>query len=140
MRIDGLDWLLQFAADEQSRQGVKRATADEGDVKEANCTAVAGLNMEWDFTSRAWQAEFVEGPLKGTKKRFGVYDLTKDRVDKMEKAGILQADTNVKDKARDVMLIWCDNISKGNDTFEVEWELTETQGPACTPVKKGRKR
>ena len=135
LRVDALDWLLQFAADEHF-------------CRKANCAAVAGLNLEWDCTSKAWQAELVSGPLKGTKRRFGVYDLTKDRANKMEKAGILQADTTSgmesyskrKQQARDVLLVWCDAISRGDVTFEEIWDLpTETDYPACTLVKKARK-
>ena len=148
LRVDALDWLLQFAADEQFHQGVKRATADEREVKAANCSAVAGLNLEWDFTSRIWQGEFVSGPFKGTKRRFGVRDLTKDRTSKMIEAGILQPDTTsgmdenslLKQLAYDVLLVWCDAISQGTDgAFEVEWELKEAEDPPCTPVKRARK-
>ena len=151
LRVDALDWLLQFAADEQFHQGVKRATADERDVwmwQESMGSAVAGLNLEWDFISRVWQGEFVSGPFKGTKRRFGVRDLTKDRTSKMIEAGILQPDTTnamdenslLKQQAYDVLLVWCDAISQGTDgAFEVEWELKEAEDPPCTPVKRARK-
>ena len=129
LRVDALDWLLQFAADELFRP-------------RANCAAVAGLFLQWNCTSKAWQAEFVSGPRKGTKRRFGVCDLTKDRVNKIEKAGILKSDTTsgmeahikLKQQARDVMVLWCAAISQGNDSFEVDFDLKETVGPACTPV------
>ena len=147
LRVDGLDWLLSYAADEHFNQGVKSAAVDEVIVKKANCAAVADLNLEWDSKNLVWQAEFVSGPLKGTTRRFGISDLTKDRSNKMEVAGILQADTTSgmtsyskrKQQARDVLLVWCDAISRGNDSFEVDWDLKETDGPACTPVKKARK-
>ena len=48
LRVDGLDWLLSYAADEHFNQGVKSAAVDEVIVKKANCAAVADLNLEWD--------------------------------------------------------------------------------------------
>ena len=143
--VDNLDWLLQFAADEHFFQGVKAASEEEVGVKEANCTAVAGLNLEWDFTSKNWQAEFVSGHLKGTKRCFGACDLTVRRTKKLERDGILKYDTESsmdaqsrrRQQAKDVLLVWCEAISRGNNTFEEDYDLQEIS--PCTPVKKDRK-
>ena len=47
LRTDNIDWLLQYAADELLFQGVSRHREPEIQ-KECN-SAVAGLNLEWDF-------------------------------------------------------------------------------------------
>ena len=136
LRVDCVDWLLSYAADEHFNHCVKSAAVDE---VVANFAAVADLNLEWDSKEKVWQAEFVSGPLKGTTRRFGVSDLTTDRLNKMEVAGIGQTYTKGgmgvrlrrKKQAKDFILLWCDAISRGNHTFEVDWSLQET-----TPVKK----
>ena len=73
-RVDCLNWLLSYAADELHFQGVPCNPLAAEDQKVANCAAVAGLNLEWDFWKKAWLAEFVEGPLKGVKKSFAILD------------------------------------------------------------------
>ena len=136
LRVDGLDWLLSYAADEHFSQGVKSAAVDEIIVKKANCAAVADLNLEWDWQKRVWQAEFVSGPLKGTTRRFGRSDLTRDRVKKMKVKGICQPSfqgviseyRRQKKQTKDFIVRWCEAISQGNHTFEVTWDLKETTG------------
>ena len=61
---EDVPWLLVFLADECGFGGV--AIESEAAVAEANCDAVPGLRVEWDFQSNdAWTATFVEGPLLG---------------------------------------------------------------------------
>ena len=59
---EDVPWLLVFLAGECGFGGV--AIESEAAVAEANCDAVPGLRVEWDFQSNdAWTATFVEGPL-----------------------------------------------------------------------------
>ena len=146
--VDGLDWLLSYAAQEHVNQGVKRRAVDEL-VKKANCAAVADLNLEWDLRKRVWKAEFVSGPLQGTTRRFGTSDLTKKRSKKMEVAGIGQISfqsymsnfIRQKKQARDFIVLWCDAISKGKEqSFEVNWDINETTGQGLRKLSKRQKR
>ena len=147
IRVDCVDWLLSYAADEHSRQGVKSASNADFGVKEANCTEVADLNLEWDFRAKAWQAEFVSGPLKGVTRSFGIADLTTDRKSKMEAAGIgkdtlaLQLSFGLAEKrlAKAFITAWCQANSAGNDNFTREWDLMESESTPCTPIKKRRR-
>ena len=84
LRRDCADWLLSCAADELHLQGVTRTSAEPACPLKANCTAVADLNLEWDFGAKAWNAEFVSGPFKGETTRFCVEDLSLERWSKME--------------------------------------------------------
>ena len=49
--------------------------------KEANCTAVAGMNMEWCFHTKAWHAEFVSGEFEGTCRTFAIHEVTQNQWD-----------------------------------------------------------
>ena len=146
IRVDCVDWLLSYAADEHSSQGVKSASIEDFGVKQPNCTAVADLNLEWDFRAKAWEAEFVSGPLKGVTRSFGTADLTTDVRSKMEAAGIgkellgLQLSYGLAEKrlAKAFITAWCHADSVGNDNFAREWDLMESGGTPCTPIKKRR--
>ena len=73
---DSIDWLLAYAADELALQGVKADTPADAAKAGENCPEVAGLHLEWNFTKKAWHAEFVTGPFKGVARSFGTADLT----------------------------------------------------------------
>ena len=76
LRTDCLDWLLSFGADEHHFQGVVRSEPAKGAQKVANCAAVAGLRLTWDFQGKAWDAEFVSGTFQGTQKRLATQHIT----------------------------------------------------------------
>ena len=90
LRVDCLNWLLSYAADELHFQGVPCNPLAAEDQKVANCAAVAGLNLEWDFWKKAWLAEFVEGPLKGVKKSFAILDYNAKLWARMRAQGICE--------------------------------------------------
>ena len=77
IEVKYFDWLLQYAADEHHFQGV--APVDDGPAvaasKQGNCPAVEDLHVEWQFEAKAWDATFVAGTLKDTKKRVSLDDL-----------------------------------------------------------------
>ena len=45
------------------------------DVLDANCSAVAGLHVEWGFRVKEWQEELVSGLFQGVKREFGIESL-----------------------------------------------------------------
>jgi len=68
LRSDCLEWLLSYAADERHFYGVERNEEAQLDDETGNCPAVADLRLTWDFTGKAWDAEFVAGAFVGVKK------------------------------------------------------------------------
>ena len=76
LRIDCLDWLLSYAADELHFQGIVPSMPDAPQSRLANCEEVSDLFVAWDFTAHAWNASFIDGPFKGTTKRVYYYDVT----------------------------------------------------------------
>ena len=69
--------MLEYGAAELQCQGVEPDDLAPAPSVSANCTAFAGLRLEYDFSERAWDGTFVEGPFKGTTKRMSVNDLDK---------------------------------------------------------------
>ena len=47
----------------------------EGVHEKSQLPEFADLNFEWDFEAKAWDAEFVSGPLVGTTRHLTVADL-----------------------------------------------------------------
>ena len=65
--IGDIPWLVAYIAEEVALGGVAIDADDDDDsaVAEPNCS-VPGLYIGWSFThGDAWEAKFVEGPLKG---------------------------------------------------------------------------
>ena len=141
LRVDCLDWLLSYAADELHFQGVPRTNPEPKAKKGGNCPAVADLHLEWDFNNKTWDAEFVAGVLAGTTRRFPVTGMSKDRWSKMRERSLLEDDlawdrgTDRKKGAKEFITTWCQAIARdeGNN-FEEEWGLGETD--FLTPEKK----
>ena len=146
IRVDCIDWLLAYAADELFYQGVKRDTAADEDLKVANCPAVADVNLEWDFDTHVWEAEFLAGPFQGVTRSFGIADLTASRLAKLRSVGIGQPDPRSptsalptkKQVAKEFITLWCDAICKERDSFETDWELSATVGNTSTATKRRR--
>jgi hypothetical protein len=142
LRLDALDWLLSYGADELHFQGVMRPEPAPAAPK-GNCPAVADLHLAWDFGDKAWDAEFVSGEHAGTKRRFFVADLTRDRWNRMKRSEIVEVDVQIanrlvkKNAAKHFITIWCEAIkSNEGPRFEQEWGLLEPI--AATPAKKRR--
>ena len=70
-----------------------------GDIynKSANCPAVADLNVEWDFQSKTWRAEFVDGDFRGQKRCFPPSEHTDARWEKMQRILIPFTDSTLTD-------------------------------------------
>ena len=128
IRVDCIDWLLSYAADELFHSD---AAADE-DLHVANCPAVADVNLEWDFDTHVWEAEFLAGPFQGVTRSFGIADLTASRLARLRSVGIGQPDPRSptsalptkKQVAKEFITLWCDAICKERDSFETDWELS----------------
>ena len=90
LRTDCIDWLLAYAADELHYQGVI-APCPVPQSRPGNCSAVAGLRLEWAFAPQEWACEFVDGPLLGTTRRFPVRDLTKAQFAEMRSGNKINA-------------------------------------------------
>ena len=78
LRDDCIGWLLAYAADELSSQGVQPASPAPKATIAGNCPAVADLRLEWDFSSKSWEGNFVAGELVGTTRRMSMTDLNDD--------------------------------------------------------------
>jgi hypothetical protein len=125
IRVDCIDWLLAYAADELFHQGVKRDTVADEDLKVANCSAVADVSLEWDFDKHLWEAEFLAGPFQGVTLSFGIADLTASRLAKLSLSrSPSSALPTKKQVAKDFITLWCDAICKERDSFETDWELS----------------
>ena len=135
LRADCIDWLLSYASDEFHRQGVQPASSVHVDEQVANCTAVADLNLQWNFSDKAWEARFVAGAHLGMTKRMCLHDLTNDmwailkqenRVEGLfSQANLIQK----KNAVKAFITLWCSSIARDQATeFEQTWGYSEARG------------
>ena len=128
LRVGCIDWLLSYAADELSCQGVEPASPDPIDQQAGNCPAVADLHLQWDFSAKAWEASFVAGALVGTTKGMCVNDLNNDMWAKLReesrvegylcRATLLQK----KNAVKEFITLWCAAITRNEAAeFEATW-------------------
>jgi len=136
IRVDGIAWLLAYAADELAFQGVQPCE-DQSPPKAGNCTAVAGLRLEWDFNAKSWEGEFVTGPLEGTTRCIAVNQLTQGIWDKLKEASRVEPSTlhhrtslERKAAAKEWMTMWCAAIARNEpDEFDALMRVLETPSP-----------
>ena len=108
LRVDCLDWLLSYAADEHHYQGIER---DESDV---TSTAVAASSVRWDFTAKHWKGEVFVGPNAGQSTCFSPDELTKERwevlanLSKVEGFWCRSTDETRRKAAKAFVQLWCD--------------------------------
>ncbi len=148
LREDCIDWLLSYAADELSFQGVPCVTPGPETTAKANCSAVADLRIQWNFTEKVWDAEFVAGGLAGMSRRFGFekpfaqmhYDIWKG----LKEQSLIDCDLSHaprierKKAAKEFITLWCQAIdNKEGGAFEQEWGLLQ-ETKFETPMKKRR--
>ena len=103
--------------------------------KEVNSTAVAGLNIEWDFTCDAWQAEFVSGEKCGTVRTLAMRDVSEKLWEKMVTSALPGAEGNFneasivkrKQVSKELLELWCGAVAQRQGTsFEKLWGLRST--------------
>ena len=58
VRVDCVEWLLAYGADELRLQGVTPMRVVQAAPQAGNCAAVAGLHLEFDFNATAWWVAF----------------------------------------------------------------------------------
>ena len=130
MRVDCISWLLAYAADEHFFQGVLRVDIEE--PKAGNSTAVAGLNIEWDFTSDAWVAEFVSGDKCGMVRTLAMTDVSEKLWEKMVASEVPGAEGSFNEASivqrkrvsKELLELWCGAIAdKQGSVFEKFWGL-----------------
>ena len=143
LRTDCLDWLLSYAADQHHFQGVERADPARSVQDVANCSAVAGLRLTWEFAEKAWDAMFVTGAFQGFQRRVALADITRDLWDKMKSQSFVDVywvnATLAQRKlfAKTLITLWCDAITRGGEeAFKTEWGVGESAFE--TPKKKRR--
>ena len=147
LRTDCLDWLLSYAADEVLFQGVISTISETPQSRQGNCPEVPNLQLDWNFTARAWDAEFVDGDREGTTKQFAVNDINAERWAKLTKLLPDMAcrkdvsQLQLKGIAKLVIIQWCNAIASGHSDgvrFEEEWSLVDTDTHLETLQKKRR--
>ena len=130
LRVDCIDWLLSYAADELRCQGVEPASPDTpvNDQRPGNCPAVADLHLQWDFSAKAWEASFVAGALVGTTKGMSVNDLNKEMwaklTDESKVQGPFSRATMIQKKnaVKEVITMLCAAIARNEVAeFEATW-------------------
>ena len=74
--VEDVKWLVNYVADEVALGGVAEEQ-DESDT-EGNCELPL-LRMKYDFAARVWQADFVDGPLRGETFTSSVANMTAEK-------------------------------------------------------------
>ena len=136
LRLDCIEWLLAYAADELACQGVKAASPVNTSEQAANCTAVGDLHLEWDFSAKAWVGKFVAGPRVGTTRRINVHDLNQEVWDELGKKSVVNGywyrATPLERKCalKEWMILWCAAIARGEEKeFESLMDSLATSSP-----------
>ena len=141
LRSDSLNWFLAYGADEYHFQNVDRCESDViDDANVGNVPAVADLRIEWDWTGKGWDAEFVAGANQGVRRRLLLKHLTQQHWERMGQTGILRGVPVLKQKKETRWLVveWCNAIVQGDeDAFRRKWGLVDA-AVADTPAKKRR--
>ena len=142
LRHDCLNWLLSYAADQLHFQDIPRPQAPP-QSRVGNCSEVPDVHLQYDFTHYAWDAEFLAGEFAGTKLRFFMSHLNKDRWSKLIFASsiLLRDATAVQQMngGRELVTRWCHAIvTNDRESFEQEWGLVDSS--LETPVKTKKRR
>ena len=132
IRMNCIDWLLVYAADEHHFQGIARNHKGPDPT-----TAVADYVLAWDFNSKAFEGTIAAGLLAGqsvscapTVLRKDVWDKLNDLkwVDVVFSKAIL---TNKRKACKRCLQMWCEATSQGHrDDVESHW-----RSPSPSPTK-----
>ena len=77
------------------------------------------MNVEWNFATKTWEAEFVEGALAGKAWQFPISDLSNRRCKKIVSTGLAGAEGDFKDVTelqkkgvcKALMEQWCEAVA-----------------------------
>jgi hypothetical protein len=126
LRTDSIEWLLAYAADELAFQGVESGSPDPSPTQACNCPAVADLHLEWDFNAKAWEGQFVAGPLVGTTKcmsvkelNHGIWEGLKDNTLVQSTFGHCKSPLEKKSAVKDWVTMWCAAVAR-NESAEFD--------------------
>ena len=122
LRLDFINWLLSYAADELACQGVQRVDASSGTSPEKPNCEVDNVFLEWNFGSKRWEAVFLAGSVQGEMVHFGANDVTPALLAKLRQLDLADqwySKTSTytrKHAARAYVLLWCKAIN--NNTLD----------------------
>ena len=123
IRMDCVDWLVAYAADEHHFQGVVRAPPVSSPV-----TAVADYRVEWEFNHCFWACEILVGSDAGLTKQFSPSGISTKQWRDLRALGLADGwfsrSTMAKRKraAKGLAELWCIATLKGDrQSFEASW-------------------
>ena len=123
LRMDCIDWLISYAADEHYYQGISRVDA-------AASEPAADYDIEWDYNDKAFDCSINVGRDAGLTLRMTLNQLTKEIFEKVAEKVHLddycywsKANSALKRKAcREYLKLWCvATIEFSRHEFEDEW-------------------
>ena len=128
LRLDCVDWLLAYAADELFFQGVEPSSPIPTGPEVGNCPAVADLHLAWNFDAKSWEGRFVAGRMVGTTKRMTVNDIDTGTWEKLKDDSVVEgslADATLiqrKQAIKHIMIKWgaatADNGAADSDAMD----------------------
>ena len=140
IRVDFIDWLLAYAADEQHFQGVLRE-----DPKALPGTAVADYRVEWDFNTKAWEGTVQVGDATGQSTRCSVDVLNQDVWRKLADMSLVESFYSKsslagrKQAVKEYVQLWCvATVGGTRHDFETEWARPDESKSFETPLKRRR--
>ena len=142
LRVDSVDWLLAYAADELFFQSVMRLPPAPSEAATGNCAAVAGLRLEWNFHDKAWTASFVDGPFAGTRRDMGVKDLTQSTWTHLKDMGLSDGyftratPVQKKNAVKELMILWGESVARDN---VAEFNAILTSPELRTPPRRAKR-
>ena len=121
MRIDCLDWLLSYAADEYHFQNIVRQ------AEKPPPAVTDGFYIEWEFNKRAWVASVDDG-VKAGKQFFNPDGITSHQWKKLQERSLATGRLSKANKimrkaaAKEIAKLWCAATRNGEGhMFEAEW-------------------
>ena len=129
IRIQDIDWLISYAADQHHFQGIPRGA----DVVPK--TAVAAYKIEWDYNAKVFDVNINAGPDAGLTLKSPLGAFTKDAFDKVNAnqhnghvCWSRATPASKRKMCREYLEMWCDAAAAGSrHEFETKF---------CYPAKK----
>ena len=126
LRVDCLDWLLSYAADEHHFQGVVRDKPEPSPSE--GSSAVAEFRVEWDFAEKVWEGEVLVGASAGQSTRCSPDHVTKELWERLNAMSLVEGfysrctyQTRRK-AAKEFVQLWCAaTVRCERDVFGAHW-------------------
>ena len=117
--VEDVTWLVNYVADEVALGGVAEQQ-DESDT-EGNCELPL-LRMKYDFAASAWQADFVDGPLRGETFTSSVANMTAEKWATVQAAVAVEFENatlqQVKEGTRLFLKNHCETVLAQHDSVD----------------------